>query len=679
MKSKVLSAGLMFIGLVLAGGLPSAYAQEYVSPVHMFSLQDVQGGFNGSTVGPAGAIQDPTIVCGASAIVPGSPACPKGVAPIVDKEGVTLYPIDSEFGFNVVDFLGAQVKARNNDYLEGFVGQIATGGVKISNAATDTYRVRAPLGTWCQGLGGNSVKCSTEHFTAMEHVLSCHEAVPYFYADPLTGTQATLSFPDGSASFNCANAELDNILKIVKDGVISTDVLAVPTDGTLPMTPNDNTTVLNDIAVSADYSVTIKDDGKALYRWGGLIKRPNDIRMYARIPLPAAWKVSGADYKVTSAKLVVTHWITNNPNDQLRPEDLENEAATGRKPSYRVEANDVWKSIKPCYEGDGDVIDTEEGSVDPTFIGVGTVFKNTPFAGTNLVGVSDPALLSSDLTGGFTNGYYTTIERDPFEWSYRKAGTADNVFEFFGLPLPDPSLAAQLVSGPRWRLKANKFGQDLPGLEIPRVECTPPPYEKGDIKYEVGAVTTTVINLLDWEAGVPSPLATSKGWVDYVANGENIYAQTVNGVPVSVNGLPLTEDFDLAVYVKGDKKPTAVISAQLYIDSEPVVAPPPVGTIQIASLNVPDSVKLLQVRIVSVTLTNESTTISAGTLTLSNDAGFNRTAAFSLAAGATKRFNFTWINLEPPGTVIKWTATAATTNGYTDIETANTTVTYRGR
>ena len=95
---------------------------------------------------------------------------------------MTLYPIDSEFGFNVVDFLGAQGKARNNDYREGFVGQLPTGGVKVSNSATDTYRVRAPLGTWCQGLGGNSVKCSTEHFTVMEHVLSCHEAVPYFYA-----------------------------------------------------------------------------------------------------------------------------------------------------------------------------------------------------------------------------------------------------------------------------------------------------------------------------------------------------------------------------------------------------------------------------------------------------------------------------------------------------------------
>ena len=34
---------------------------------------------------------------------------------------------------------------------------------------------------------------------------------------------------------------------------------------------------------------------------------------------------------------MVNHHITNNPNDQLRPEDLENEAATGRKPSYTIE------------------------------------------------------------------------------------------------------------------------------------------------------------------------------------------------------------------------------------------------------------------------------------------------------------------------------------------------------
>ena len=103
----------------------------------------------------------------------------------------------------------------------------------------------------------------------------------------------------------------------------------------------------------------------------------------------------GADFVVTKAQLVVNHWITNNPNDQLRPEDLENEAATGRKPSYRIEGTpgtdtEVWKSTVPCYEGDGDLIDTEEGANDPTFIGVGTYLKNMPFA-------LDPAATPGDL------------------------------------------------------------------------------------------------------------------------------------------------------------------------------------------------------------------------------------------------------------------------------------------
>ena len=103
------------------------------------------------------------------------------------------------------------------------------------------------------------------------------------------------------------------------------------------MFPNDKTDMQNNIALSTDYSVQLKDDGKPLYGWGGLHKRPNDIRMYARLELPDEWKEPGADYVVTRAELVVNHWITNNPNDQLRPEDLENEAATGRKPSYRIE------------------------------------------------------------------------------------------------------------------------------------------------------------------------------------------------------------------------------------------------------------------------------------------------------------------------------------------------------
>ncbi len=155
------------------------------------------------------------------------------------------------------------------------------------------------------------------------------------------------------------------------------------------MFPNDKTDVNNNVALSTDYSVQLKDDGKALYGWGTIHKRPNDVRLYASLAVPQVWKDNpDKKYVINSAKLIVRHHITNNPNDQLRPEDLENEAATGRKPSYTVEGtiggpDEVWKSSKACFEGDSDLIDTEDGNVDPTFLGVGTYFKNMEFAITN--------------------------------------------------------------------------------------------------------------------------------------------------------------------------------------------------------------------------------------------------------------------------------------------------------
>ena len=61
------------------------------------------------------------------------------------------------------------------------------------------------------------------------------------------------------------------------------------------MFPNDKTDMQNNIALGADYSVQLKDDGKPLYGWGATHKRPNDVRMYARLALPDAWKVEGAE------------------------------------------------------------------------------------------------------------------------------------------------------------------------------------------------------------------------------------------------------------------------------------------------------------------------------------------------------------------------------------------------
>ena len=163
--------------------------RAYESPVHVFSIDDVMGGFGGSTFGTTGATQDNSIICG---LPESTETCPEDNGPITtDKSGVVLYPVDSEFGYYIVDFLGAQGKARDGDYLEGFVGNIVEGtdviGIQVSNAATEKYKVKPPLGTWCQGLGGTSVKCETEHYTTMEHVLTCHETIPYSFADPLTG------------------------------------------------------------------------------------------------------------------------------------------------------------------------------------------------------------------------------------------------------------------------------------------------------------------------------------------------------------------------------------------------------------------------------------------------------------------------------------------------------------
>jgi len=272
-------------------------ALAYESDLHVFSVDDVMGVFDGSTFGTEeGYPTGTSIIC----VVEGGSPCPEDNGPFLDKSGVVLYPVDSEFGYYVVDFVGAQGKSRDGDYLEGAVGNIVEEGVQIgiqvSNAATETYKVKPPLGTWCQGLGGTSVKCETEHYTVMEHVLSCHETIPYFFADPETGEQAILSTPDESLSFNCADAPLDDNTLILVDGAPTTRLTdATPCEADddpegCQMFPNDKTDMQNNIALSTDYSVQLKDDGKPLYGWGGLHKRPNDIRMYARLELPDEWK-----------------------------------------------------------------------------------------------------------------------------------------------------------------------------------------------------------------------------------------------------------------------------------------------------------------------------------------------------------------------------------------------------
>ena len=120
---------------------------QYVAK-HIFSIDDVIGDFDGTTYA-----DDKTIMCGLT----GSPPCPEGIMPI-NEDGTLLYPIASEFGFEVADFLGAEEKERIGDgsdsYTEGFAGNIMESdqqvGLRISNVETDLYKTPARYGPWCR-------------------------------------------------------------------------------------------------------------------------------------------------------------------------------------------------------------------------------------------------------------------------------------------------------------------------------------------------------------------------------------------------------------------------------------------------------------------------------------------------------------------------------------------------
>lgn len=312
------------------------------------------------------------------------------------------------------------------------------------------------------------------------------------------------------------------------------------------LNPNEST-IEYDIAYSSDYSVTMKDDGKLLYRWGNTIKRPNDIRLEAEMELPDEWVVADNAviqtegltlrklFAVTAAELVVHHTITNNPNDQIRPEDYENEAAIGQLPTYEVISDynldglgprEVWVSTDGYYAGDG------------TLYPAGTILRDDYLADqAEASAAAGFGTIDESTLAGFTNAWFTTMDREPFEPVLNEDGT-----EYAG-------------SGPRWRLQPDKYGQDLPSVVIPIDPSDPPPVQNGEEKYEVGAETQTVINLLDWE-GI-SPLSISAGWQN-------------NAGSVSGNGVNMTDNFDVAVYLKGDIKPATVYSAELVMSYDEV-------------------------------------------------------------------------------------------------------------
>lgn len=481
---------------------------------HTFSTNDVTGTFGGLTQGD---------------VQTGDPAVVDFTAePNTTTDGVALYPVNSDFGYNVFDFDQAIEKDFTDDpaFEEGWVGDL-TGddgeqqGLVVSSAETDVFQTPEVYGTWLTDSDGNSVKASTEHYSVMQQILSDQR----FPGDP------------------DAENPLDDNLRIVGgefDGQFVADVLPqvgdTNDDGVLDLKdillPNE-TTIQENIAVGDDYSVTLKDDGKLLYRWGNTIKKPNDVRIEAELPLPDEWSLPDAEnddliplFQITQAELVTQHTITKTPNDQIRPEDIENEASIGRLPTYEILSDGKWVTTNDYYGGDG------------TLYPAGTILKDPELPAAAEGSTLDQiGAMSEDLEEGFTNAWYTTMDREPFEAVLNEDGT-------------------EYILGPRWRLQPEKYGQDLPGLVIPADPNQAPPVDKNDAKYEVGADTQTVINLLDWETSV-SPLAISAGWQN-------------NSDTVSINGLNMTDNFDVAFYIKSETKPATLYDTQLVMSYEEV-------------------------------------------------------------------------------------------------------------
>ena len=130
----------------------SGSALAYQSNLHVFSVDDVMGGFDGSTFGTGGATQDTDIICDL-----GTTACPADNGPFLDKSGVMLYPVDSEFGYYIVDFLGAQQKTRDQDFMEGSSAISST----MASRWVSRFPMRQPTSTrssrhWAPGARGSA-------------------------------------------------------------------------------------------------------------------------------------------------------------------------------------------------------------------------------------------------------------------------------------------------------------------------------------------------------------------------------------------------------------------------------------------------------------------------------------------------------------------------------------------
>ncbi|BEH11946.1 MULTISPECIES: hypothetical protein [Geobacter] len=387
----------------------------------------------------------------------------------------------------------------------------------------------------------------------------------------------------------------------------------------------------NPLQEGIDYNKRMKDDGKYLYFWGNYNQEPTPVYIYTALPLPAKWKVAGANYKVTSAKLVVDHDISNSPNDQIRPEDFENENATGILPQYTVCPTAPALAPAACSGLPSgtwvSAVDSQEGG-DLELLPAGTVLK---------------ALNSATGLFEYTNAWYTTLDRDPF-----------------GGP------------NPRFRLKSSKYGQDLPGVEIPQ--------------YVVGTPTTTTIDLLtikDPVTGLPV-LADSKNWNNFLDEHTDIFGNYDPFDGYSMEDCPLTRDLDLMLYVKGEVgKPTVVRSAQLLVTYEdPDGVAVPMIDLAVTSVAIPTSASKSSVQTLKVTVDNLQAGVASGSLTLvgKNSSGvvvgnFSQTVT-TPADNSAVTYSFVW-TAPSYGTTVKWEAKVINDkdiNSANNLKTASTVV-----
>ena len=324
----------------------AAAVVEYTSPKHVFTLDDVIGNALGET-----DADNPMVIKDGD----GENFSTSARTPSSAKTEGILYPINSEFGFDVTDFVGASPKTFDDIAEEGWAGEFTDddgSGLQFSDAETATMKAQNLVGTWAAGLGGNEIKASTEHFTVMEAVMSCAQTIEYDY---------WASLDDYQEGADPVSAQRDAERVCLEQRPAEPGHRRHCRRTRSPtLVPNEDNIIPNttDLYLGTNYSVTEKDDGKVLYRWGQAVKRPTDIRFTTTLPLPEDWASVPAGekgFKVTKAELVLKHAVTNNPNDQIRPEDWENEGATGLTPEWKLDGKN-WVSTKDCYEGDGDFI-----------------------------------------------------------------------------------------------------------------------------------------------------------------------------------------------------------------------------------------------------------------------------------------------------------------------------------